>query len=148
MRLPVLLATALAAMLLLSSCAPSSTPDSRETSTPSPTVSMPAFLTSTQADGDALPDGIATPIDIGVTSTRYQGQWDGHDVYLGLRNDSSVCLVAGAGSDPANWVARCGTGNEVVTWTPPDGGIVKYLPITTSTTPQGWTRLSDYVFAM
>lgn len=148
MRIPGLLTTALAALLLLSSCAPSSNPDARPTSTPRPTASMPAFLVAEQGAQDALPDGVADSVDIGPTSTRYQGEWDGHEVFLGVRDDASVCLITGIGADPQDWTAGCGAGNEIVSWTPPDGGQVKYLPMTTSTTPQGWTRLSDFVFAM
>ncbi len=109
---------------------------------------MPAFLAGSQAGTDHLPDGVASAIDIGVDSSRYQGRWDGRDVFLAIKKNSSVCLVTGTPDAAESWAAGCGTGNEVVTWKFPDGGVVKYLPMTTSTTPEGWTRLSDYVFAM
>jgi hypothetical protein len=148
MRIPALAATALAALLLLSSCAPSSNPDAHRTSTPSPTASMPAFLSSTQLDSDVLPAGIADAIGVGDASTRLQGEWGGHEVFLALKNSSSVCLVTGTPDVPSSWQAGCGAGNEVVTVKATDGGMVKYLPMSTSATPEGWTRLSDYVFAM
>ncbi len=148
MRIPGVLAASLAATLLLSSCAPSSSPSAHPTSTPSLTASTPAFRTSSQSATDHLPAGVATAIEIGEDSTRYQGRWDGRDVFLAIKNSSSVCLVTGTSNDVTSWVAGCGTGNEVVTWTFPDGGVIKYLPMTASASPEGWTRLSEYVFAM
>jgi len=35
-----------------------------------------------------------------------------------------------------------------VTWTFPDNGGVTYLSMSASSTPEGWTRLSEYIFAM
>ena len=149
MRLPALLTTALAALLLLSSCAPSSSsPDAHPSSPPSPSASSPAFLDHHQSAADLLPDGVADTVGVGQESTRYQGAWDGREVFLGVKDDSSVCLVTGVRDLPESWAAGCGTGNEVVTWKAEDGGVVKYLPIAGSATPAGWTRLSDFVFAM
>jgi hypothetical protein len=148
MRFPALLTTTLAALLLLSSCAPSSNPDGHPSSTPSPTASTPAFLADTQLATDRLPAGVADSVEVGEDSTRYQGDWDGRQVFLGIKGNSSVCLVSGIPDRLDSWAAGCGAGNEVVTWKADDGGVVKYLPIAGTTTPQGWTRLSDFVFAM
>ncbi len=147
MRIPALLATAIAAMLLLSSCA-SSNPDAHQTAPPSPTASAPAFLASAQLDSDILPAGVANNLEVGEDTARHQGAWDGREVFLALKDHSSVCLITGISNDLSSWAAACGSGNEVVTWKPSDGGIVKYLPMSTSVTPEGWTRLSDYVFAL
>lgn len=140
-------ATALAAAMLLSGCAPSATPTAHP-SAPTPTVSHPAFLASDQGDADLLPAGIADSISIDPTSTRFQGSWDGHQVFLGVRGPDSVCLVTAVPGDESSWTTGCGAGNEVVTDEFPDGGTVKYLPMITSAAPQGWTRLSDFVFVM
>ncbi len=148
MRLPALLTTAFAALLLLSSCAPSSSPDAHPSSPPSPTASSPAFLAHNQLAADSLPVGIADTVGVGQDSTRYQGAWDGRDIFLGVKDDSSVCLVTGIPNHLDSWAAGCGTGNEVVTWKADDGGVIKYLPIAGTATPTGWTRLSDFVFAM
>lgn len=149
MRLPVILATSLAATLLLSSCAPTSTSaGSQRHSTPSPTISAPSFLSAAQSDTDLLPDGVAETVQVGSSSSRYQGEWDGHQIYLALKDSDSVCLVTGVRNQLDSWIAGCGAGNEIVTGKFADGGIVKYLPMTTSITPQGWTRVSDHVFAM
>ncbi|CAN5498487.1 hypothetical protein BH10ACT6_BH10ACT6_06760 [soil metagenome] len=148
MRIPALLATSLAALLLLCSCAPSTTPSAHATSTPSPTVSTPAYLATDQTASDILPSGVAATVGVDDDSTRYEGDWDGRQVFLGVRNDASVCLVTGIPEVAGSWVAQCGSGNEVITWKTEDGGIVKYVPIGTPATPQGWTRLSDFVFAM
>ena len=148
MSIPGVVATALAVALLLSSCAPSSSPTSQVISSPSPTVSEPAFLADDQLDADRLPDGVAESIQIEPASTRFQGSWDGHQVFLAVKGTDSVCLVTGLATDESSWNAGCGDGNGVVTDEFPDGATVKYLPMTTSTTPEGWTRLSDYVFVM
>jgi hypothetical protein len=148
MRFPVLLATSLAALLLLSSCAPSTTPGARMTPTPSPTVSAPAFLAADQVESDYLPSGVAPQLGVGDDSTRYQGDWDGRQVFLAMKGVSTVCVVTGIPQNLPSWVASCGNGNEVVTWKADDGGTVRYLPMTTAATPTGWTRISDYVFAM
>jgi hypothetical protein len=148
MRIPTLLATSLAVLLLLSSCAPSATPSAHATSTPSPTVSTPAYLSSSQLASDLLPDGVADAVGVGHDSTRYQGEWDGRNVFLGLGEDTSVCLITGIPDVSGSWAAQCGSGDEVVSWKAQDGGVVKYVPISSSATPEGWTRLSDYVFAM
>jgi len=148
MRLPALLTTALAALLLLSSCAPSSSPNAHPSSPPSPSASAPAFLAHDQLATDYLPAGVADTVGVEQDSTRYQGDWDGREIFLGVKEDSSVCLVAGIANHPESWTAGCGTGDEVVTWKADDGGVVKYLPIAGTATPAGWTRLSDFVFAM
>lgn len=147
MRIPDLVATALAAALILCGCTPSTTHPAASP-TPSPTTSAPAFLLTGQSENDRLPDGVAATVDVGTTSSRYQGEWDGHEIYLAVMNSSSVCLVTGIHNSAGSWVAGCGDGNEVVSWTFLDGGMVKYLPMASSITPQGWTRVSDYVFAM
>ncbi|HEY4225875.1 MAG TPA: hypothetical protein VGM70_08685 [Pseudolysinimonas sp.] len=150
MSIPGAFATALAAALLLSSCAPSSTPvaEHTETPTPTPTVSQPAFLQTGQSSADLLPADVAQTVSVDPVSTRFQGSWDGHQIFLALKDSTSVCLVTGLAGDGSSWASGCGTGNEVVTDQLPDGGIVKYLPMTTSAVPAGWTRLSDHVFAM
>jgi hypothetical protein len=140
-------ATALAVAMLLSGCAPSSTPTIHPPD-PSPTVSQPAFLTSAQNDADRLPDGVADTISIDPASTRYQGSWDGHQVFLAVKGADSVCLVTAIAGDDSTWKTGCGAGNGVVTDEFPDGATVKYLPMATTAAPEGWTRLSDYVFVM
>ena len=101
-----------------------------------------------QIAADALPSGVADTVGVVEDSTRYQGDWDGRQVFLGVTDTSSVCLVTGIPGHLDSWVAGCGAGNEVVTWNADDGGVVKYLPIAGTATPTGWTRLSDFVFAM
>lgn len=140
-------ATALAVAMLLSGCAPSSTPTIHQPA-PSPTVSRPAFLASAQSDADRLPDGVADTISIDPASTRFQGSWDGHQVFLAVKGAGSVCLVTAIDGDVSSWKTGCGAGNGVVTDEFPDGATVKYLPMVTTAAPEGWTRLSDYVFVM
>jgi hypothetical protein len=81
-------------------------------------------------------------------STRYQGSWDSRQVFLGIKLTGSVCLVMTTAKDPSKWTAACGDGGGVVTAELPDGTTAKYLPMVTQAAPEGWTRLSDYVFVM
>src|SRR4051812_37331055 len=98
----VLVATAIAVALLLSGCAPSATPTAHPAA-PSPTVSIPAFLAPAQGDIDRLPDGVAAGMRIDPETTRYQGTWDGRQVFLGVKSAGSVCLVMTTSSDPSKW---------------------------------------------
>jgi len=145
LRGPVVAAVGCA--LLLSGCAPSTTPAPHRT-TPTPTVSQPAFMAAAQTDTDALPDEVAEGMRIDPASSRYQGTWNGRQVFLALKSTGSVCLVMTTLHDASKWTAACGDGNGVVTDELPDGTTAKYLPMVTKAAPEGWTRLSDYVFVM
>ena len=101
-----------------------------------------------QSDIDRLPDGVAEGMRIDPATTRYQGSWDGRQVFLGVKSAGSVCLVMTTSIDPSKWTAACGDGNGVVTDELPNGTTAKYLPMATKAAPEGWTRLSDYVFVM
>jgi hypothetical protein len=140
-------ATAIAVAVLLSGCAPSSTPTARSAE-PTASASLPAFMASEQSDIDRLPDGVAESMRIEAESTRYQGSWGSRQVFLGVKPAGSVCLVMTTAKDPSKWTAACGDGGGVVTAELPDGTTAKYLPMVTQAAPEGWTRLSDYVFVM
>jgi len=133
--------------LLLSGCAPSHPPTTHHTE-PTPTVSQPAFLTAAQTDADVLPDGVADGMRVDPASTRYQGTWNGRQVFLAVKPAGSVCLVMTTLRDADKWTAACGDGNGVVTDELPDGTTARYLPMATTAAPEGWTRLSAYVFVM
>jgi hypothetical protein len=137
----------LAVAVLLSGCAPSSV-TTAHSAAPSPTATQPAFLTSAQGDIDRVPDDIAQSMHIEPESTRYQGSWDGRQVFLAVKRAGSVCLVMTTAKDPNKWTAACGDRGGVVTDELPDGTTAKYLPMVTQAAPEGWTRLSDYVFVM
>ncbi len=138
---------AFALALLLNGCAPSSTPAAHPAD-PSPTASHPAFMASEQSDIDRLPEGVAESVRIDADSTRYQGVWDGRRIFLAVKDTGSVCLVMASTDDDASWTAGCGNGDGVVTDQLPDGATAKYLPMVTKAAPEGWTRLSDFVFVM
>jgi hypothetical protein len=149
MRTHGLLATAIAVTLLLGGCASSTSHSAMHTApSPSSTLSIPAFLSTLQTDADELPDGVSDRMQVDPTSSRYQGEWDEHRVFLATTSAGAVCVVTGIPDRSDTWASGCGAGNGVVTSEFPDGGVVKYLPMTTSAAPQGWTRLSDHVFAM
>lgn len=101
-----------------------------------------------QSDTDRLPDGVADSIHVTADSSRFQGDWDGREVFLAVKDARSVCLVTGRAGDADSWNVGCGDVAGVVTDELPDGGTVKYLPMATSAAPEGWTRLSDFVFVM
>ena len=140
-------AIAFALAVLLSGCAPAATA-AEHSATPTPTATTPAFLAAEQGDADRLPDGVAQSMRIDPESTRYQGSWDGRQVFLGVKSAGSVCLVMTTFSDASKWTAACGDGNGVVIDELPNGTTAKYLPMATQAAPEGWTRLSDYVFVM
>ena len=142
---PVAIAFALA--VLLSGCAPAATA-AEHSAPPSPTATTPAFLGGEQEEADRLPEGVAQEMRIDPDSTRYQGSWDGRQVFLGVKTAGSVCLVMTTFSDASKWTAACGDGNGVVIDELPNGTTAKYLPMATQAAPEGWTRLSDYVFVM
>jgi hypothetical protein len=148
MSIRVAFATAIAVARRLSGCAPSSATPPTQPPTPSPTVSQPAFLASSQTDADLLPGGVAEGMRVDPASTRYQGTWNGRQVFLAVKPAGSVCLVMNTLRDTEKWTASCGDGNGVVTAELPDGTTARYLPMVTTATPEGWTRLSDYVFVM
>lgn len=141
------MATAIAVALLLGGCAPSSAPTAHA-AVPTPTATQPAFLASEQSDIDRLPDGVAESMRIDPESTRYQGNWDSRQIFLAVKPAGSVCLVMTTAKDPSKWTAACGDGGGVVTDELPDGTTAKYLPMVTKAAPEGWTRLSDFVFVM
>lgn len=147
MSIRVAFAAACALTLLLSGCAPSASTN-HSVSSPHPTASQPAFLAARQSDVDRLPSGVADKVRVDPGSTRFQGDWDGHQVFLAVKGADSVCLVTALAGDDSSWNAGCGDGNGVVTDEFSDGVTVKYLPMVTSAAPEGWTRLSDYVFVM
>lgn len=140
-----LFAMAFALAVLLSGCAPSVSAVTRSPA-PSTPVAAPDFLAAEQSEADRLPDGVAEGMRIDPGSTRYQGSWDGRQVFLGVKNSGSVCLVMTTSSDPSKWTAACGDRNSVVIDELPNGTTAKYLPMATKAAPEGWTRLSDFVF--
>lgn len=142
-----IVAMAGALAVLLSGCAPSATPTPQQ-SEPGPTASHPAFMAGAQGEVDLLPTAVATSMRIDPASSRYQGAWDDHEIFLAVTGADSVCLVTDIPGDDRSWKAGCGDGDGVVTQKLPDGAIVKYLPMATTAAPEGWTRLSDHVFAM
>ena len=70
------------------------------------------------------------------------------DRLRGVVGGVATVLVMTTASDPSKWTAACGDGNGVVTDELPNGTTAKYLPMATTAAPEGWTRLSDYVFVM
>jgi hypothetical protein len=105
-------------------------------------------MSTEQGDSDRLPDGVADSIQVRADSSRFQGDWDGQEVFLAVKGANTVCLVTGPVGNVGSWNVGCGGITGVVTDELPDGGTVKYLPMATSAAPEGWTRLSDFVFAM
>jgi len=61
-------------------------------------------LDRAQVLDDILPlDAAAVGVD--PASTRYQGEWDSHDIYFALGTDNAVYVVSIPVDDPAAWSA-------------------------------------------
>ena len=53
---------------------------------------------------DILPLDAAV-VGVDPESTRYQGEWDGHDIYFALGTDNVVYVISIPVDDPAAWSA-------------------------------------------
>jgi hypothetical protein len=146
------IAAATLATALLAGCAPLYDWDALEhpvteldpilTSDVDPTTA-PGFAATPQVDADVLPASELMP-SIDGASTRFQGHWDGRDVYLALTRNGSVAMVTvpgGTGSSSGNSVLALSELSDVEG---DDVGLV-YLPQGTSDLPDGWRAMTDWV---
>lgn len=108
----------------------------------------PAFLDSPQLEADVLPgDGAISGIE--PDSTRYQGEWGGRDIYLGVSGTSTVNLVTVDPSETKSWSVGSSTGNSPLgtsAWDDDDVTLV-YLPQGSASAPEGWEAFSPYMIA-
>ncbi|WP_348003908.1 hypothetical protein [Pseudolysinimonas sp.] len=120
--------------------------------------SVPAFLSTPQGEDDVLPDE-ASALSIAPQTIRYQGEWSGKSVYLGVNGTSTVVIISGVPGDPATWGAGSSIGNVVIgmsDWpsdsdpsdsdpSDSDDVALQYLPQGSANPPDGWIALSPFL---
>lgn len=104
-------------------------------------LTRPGFASEVQDEHDVLPEGAAVSNGIDLTTTQYQGVWDGLDIYLGVRGASTVSIITishgavlGEGSSRGNAVMGFG-----------DPMTLQYLPQGSASPPEGWRAFSDWM---
>lgn len=152
-HLPGILAvTALGAALALSGCASTSPVgsalDAALVSSVDPST-RPAFLDTPQTDADLL-EGDTCAFGVDPDSLRYQGDWEGGAIYLGVTGESTVVVVTVDLADPALCSAGQSTGN-----TPVASGSnrseerwLAYAPHGSDSPPEGWRAFSPHMIAL
>ncbi|WP_166868314.1 hypothetical protein [Salinibacterium sp. ZJ70] len=107
----ILTLSALGAALALGGCTPSSPLDRVLESSVDP-AAPPSFLDVPQADTD-IPPGDIDIADFGVVpdSLRYQGDWEGESIYLGVKGGSTVVVVRGERARPEQYGVSHSVGN-------------------------------------
>jgi hypothetical protein len=107
--------------------------------------SAPTFLETEQQASDVIPVELA---GIGPETTRYQGEWEGRHIYLGVGGTSTVYVISMNPDDPSDWGAGSSIGNTPIGLSPwLDGeevGLI-YLPQGPAPTPDGWEAFSDFM---
>lgn len=111
-------------------------------------ASTPAFLDEVQRLDDILPL-LASHVGVEAASTRYQGEWRAHDVYLAVAHDNIVHVITIPHQEPADWATASSFGNVVIGATAAgekEIGLL-YLPQGTSSVPAGWRAFSRFMIA-
>ena len=108
-------------------------------------ASTPAFLGTTQRNSDLIDDLDVTAFGVVPASLRYQGEWEGLSVYLGVSGISTVHVITGRPGDPDTWGSGSSEGNTVIGLGRTDETTLQYLPQGTSEVPEGWHALSPHV---
>lgn len=109
-------------------------------------ASAPAFLGAVQRLDDILPI-LGHHVGVDPESTRYQGEWDGRDIYLAVAHDNIVHVIAIPHDEPADWTSVSSFGNVVIgirARGAADVGLL-YRPQGTAEAPAGWRAFSPYL---
>ncbi|EPR75367.1 hypothetical protein ADILRU_2323 [Leifsonia rubra CMS 76R] len=108
--------------------------------------STPGFLSDPQVETDLLPEEAAGLVGGDPTNSRFQGMWNGQQVYLTVKGDYMVSVVTGPWGDEQVWSGGGGLGNTASSHEDTaNGEVLIYLPQGTETVPDGWIALSDWV---
>lgn len=104
---------------------------------------VPAFLDDPQVERDVLAAADLEKTAIDPTSTRYQGRWEGWDVYLAVSGEYTVNFITVDPEDHRIVSYGHGIGNAV-------GGMgeplsLQYLPQGTSVVPDSWRALTEWI---
>ena len=110
--------------------------------------SAPAFIDEVQRLDDILPI-FAGEVAVDATSARYQGEWEGRDVYLAVAHGNIVNVITIPHDNPGDWAARSSFGNVVIGISAqgesePD---LLYLPQGSDSAPSGWRAVSRHLIA-
>jgi hypothetical protein len=108
-------------------------------------ASTPAFLATPQVDEDVVTEMNVSVVGITPESTRFQGEWEGREVYLGVIDESTVALILGVPGAADTWGTMSSSGNVVLGFSLTEEVTLKYLPQGTGSIPEGWEALSDFV---
>lgn len=81
-------------------------------------------------------------------STRFQGRWEGKEVFLGVSGDNTVNIITGVEGESEGWGAGRSVGNTVLGFSNADEVSLQYLPQGSDTPPEGWSALSDWVIVL
>jgi hypothetical protein len=108
--------------------------------------STPAFMSDVQRLDDILPL-FAGEVAVDPASTRYQGEWEGRDVYLAVAHGNIVHVVSIPHENCEKWEDRSSFGNVVIGISAhaEEEPTLLYLPHGTDAVPAGWRALSSYV---
>lgn len=107
---------------------------------------VPLYLAVPPTEADVIPAKAAASFNIDSETVRYQGQWDGKNIYLVSRNNA-VSVIQGIPGDENSWGMGSTDGNHVLGMTTDDSPEVtlQYLPAGTADVPEGWTALSGFI---
>ncbi|MCU1440541.1 MAG: hypothetical protein JWP85_1538 [Rhodoglobus sp.] len=75
--------------------------------------SAPAFLETEQQASDLLPVDLEG-FSMDPETTRYQGEWEGRDIYLGVGGTSTVYVISINPEEPSDWGAGSSIGNTPI----------------------------------
>lgn len=110
-----------------------------------PPTSAPAFLSTPQDEIDLLPPHAIAVLKVDPATARFQGKWNGKEVYLAVAGAVAVRVVTGITGDDESWASGGSLDNRVIGLSDDESGSLQYLPQGTGTVPNGWTALSDFV---
>jgi hypothetical protein len=104
---------------------------------------VPGFVSEKQVERDVIDGFDVTELGIDPATTRYQGEWDGQDVYLGITGGSAVQVVTVSLDNPEEWWSGTSVGNSVLGLGDPV--TLQYLPQGTEVVPDGWRAMSGWM---
>ena len=112
--------------------------------------STPGFVSEPQRVDDVVDEIDVTSAGVDLGSIRFQGEWGGKEIFLGVSGENTVNLIVGADSEPTEWGTGKSIGNSVIgtntDWADKTGRTtVQYIPQGTQNVPEGWFALSNWI---
>lgn len=145
----------LACALLLSGCAVGGDPVAASPGvelvvSTVPSDSVPGFLSEPQDEFDVVDEFDVAATGVDPASIRFQGEWGGREIFLGVSGKTTVNLIVGIDGDPGEWGTGRSIGNAVIgtnpDWTSKSGETtLQYVPQGTEEVPEGWSALSEWI---